>query len=71
MNAKTIDLQQLKQLFKDPTWVSFCIIWISHGIGGFGITFVLPNIIYDLGIEGTTVTQLMSMVCIHAEKAWP
>lgn len=61
MNTKTLDLQQISALLKDPTLVPFLLIWITHGIGGFGITFVLPNVIYDLGMTDTAISQLMTM----------
>ncbi|MBE3041972.1 hypothetical protein IMZ48_05200 [Candidatus Bathyarchaeota archaeon] len=37
------------------------MIWITHGIGGFGITFVLPSVIYELGISNTAISQVMTM----------
>lgn len=62
MNSKTCDLGQIKSLFQNPTLVPFLVIWITHGIGGFGITFILPTVIYELGITDTAVSQLMTMV---------
>lgn len=62
MESKTFDLDQIKAMFKNPTFVPFLIIWITHGIGGFGITFVLPTVIYELGISDTAISQLMTMV---------
>lgn len=44
----------------------FLVIWITHGIGGFGITFILPTIIYELGISDTAVSQLMTMPAYSA-----
>ncbi|KUI69211.1 hypothetical protein VM1G_04905 [Cytospora mali] len=44
-----------------PPSSPFLAIWITHGIGGFGITFVLPTVIYDLGISDTAISQLMTM----------
>ncbi|KAK7716293.1 hypothetical protein SLS64_003445 [Diaporthe eres] len=61
MQSKTFDLDQIKAMFKNPTLVPFLIIWITHGIGGFGITFVLPTVIYELGISDTAISQLMTM----------
>ena len=61
MRAKTWDFEQVKSLFKDPTFVPFLFIWITHGIGGWGISFVLPTVIYELGISGTANSQLMTM----------
>lgn len=62
MESKTFDLGQIKAMFKNPTFVPFLVIWITHGIGGFGITFVLPTVIYELGISDTAISQLMTMV---------
>ncbi|KAL1846979.1 hypothetical protein Daus18300_014083 [Diaporthe australafricana] len=61
MTSKTFDLGQIKAMFKNPTFVPFLLIWITHGIGGFGITFVLPTVIYELGISDTAISQLMTM----------
>lgn len=61
MEAKTWDSKQVKSLSKDPTFIPFLMIWITHGIGGWGISFVLPTVIYELGISGTANTQLMTM----------
>jgi hypothetical protein len=65
MNAKTFSLEQTKSLFKDPTFVPFLLIWITHGIGGWGISFVLPTVIYELGISNTAISQIMTMVSFH------
>jgi MFS family permease len=62
MKAKTFNASQVKELFLDPTLVPFLLIWIMHGIGGWGISFVLPTVIYDLGISGSATSQLMTMV---------
>lgn len=62
MHAKTFDWNQIKELFKDPTFVPFTMIWITHGIGGWGISFVLPTVIYELGISNTGISQVMTMV---------
>jgi hypothetical protein len=62
MGAKTFNVQQALNLFKDPTFVPFLMIWITHGIGGWGISFVLPTVIYELGISNTAFSQLMTMV---------
>ncbi|PVH95349.1 MFS general substrate transporter [Periconia macrospinosa] len=61
MNAKTFSLEQTKSLFKDPTFIPFLLIWITHGIGGWGISFVLPTVIYELGISNTAISQIMTM----------
>ncbi|TQN65548.1 MFS transporter prlL [Colletotrichum shisoi] len=61
MNAKTFNLQQVKELFRNPTFIPFLMIWITHGIGGWGISFVLPTVIYELGISNTAISQVMTM----------
>jgi MFS transporter, ACS family, DAL5 transporter family protein len=63
MKANTFNLEQVKELFRDPSFVPFLMIWITHGIGGWGISFVLPTVIYELGISdtGTAISQVMTM----------
>jgi len=61
MSAKTFDLGQIKGLFKSPTFLPFLMIWITHGIGGWGISFVLPTVIYELGVSNTAISQVMTM----------
>ncbi|KAF1843565.1 MFS general substrate transporter [Cucurbitaria berberidis CBS 394.84] len=61
MRAKTFDLEEIKSLFKSPTFFPFLMIWITHGIGGWGISFVLPTVIYELGISNTAISQVMTM----------
>lgn len=65
MQEKTFSWEQTKSLFKDPTFVPFLMIWITHGIGGWGISFVLPTVIYELGISNTAISQVMTMVSSH------
>jgi hypothetical protein len=62
MQAKTLDYDQTIALFKNSTFVPFLVIWITHGIGGWGISFVLPTVIYELGISDTAISQVMTMV---------
>ena len=38
------------------------MIWITHDIGDWGISFVLPTVIYELGISNTAISQVMTMV---------
>ncbi|XHF99884.1 hypothetical protein AWENTII_003369 [Aspergillus wentii] len=64
MSAKTFNWKEVKTLLSDPTFLSFSLLWITHGIGGWGISFVLPTVIYELGMTDTAVSQLMSMVCL-------
>ncbi|KAH6695450.1 major facilitator superfamily domain-containing protein [Plectosphaerella plurivora] len=63
MKASTFNFEQVKDLFRDPTFLPFLMIWITHGIGGWGISFVLPTVIYELGISGTgtAISQVMTM----------
>lgn len=60
-HAKTWNGEQVRALFKDPTFPAFTMIWVCHAIGGWGITTVLPTVIYELGLTGTAVAQLMTM----------
>lgn len=62
MKAKTINFEQVKELFRSSTFIPFLMIWITHGIGGWGISFVLPTVIYELGISNTAISQVMTMV---------
>lgn len=68
MDSKTFETDQIKAMFRNPTFVPFLIIWITHGIGGFGITFVLPTVIYELGISDTAISQLMTMVSMTCRR---
>ncbi|KZM28224.1 uncharacterized protein EKO05_0011030 [Ascochyta rabiei] len=61
MHAKTFDFDQIRELFRSTTFVPFLMIWITHGIGGWGISFVLPTVIHELGISNTAVSQVMTM----------
>lgn len=56
------DWASLLQLFKDPTFYTFTVYWICHGIGGFGVGYALPTVIYQLGFTTTTKSQLMNIV---------
>jgi hypothetical protein len=59
--AKTWDLSEARGLVTDPTFYSFNMLWIFHSIGGWGISLVLPTVIYELGLQGSATTQLMTM----------
>jgi MFS family permease len=59
--AKTWNLAQAKSLVTDPSFLSFNMLWVFHSIGGWGISLVLPTVIYDLGLEGSATSQLMTM----------
>ena len=56
------DFKTLKVLFADPTVYTFSIYWLAHGIGGFGIAYALPTVIYQLGFTTTSLSQLMNIV---------
>lgn len=59
--AKTWNPGQVKALFKDPTFPTFIMIWVFHAIGGWGVSTVLPTVIYQLGLTDTAIAQLMTM----------
>lgn len=69
MQAETFSVEQMKVLLRGPTFIPFLMIWITHGIGGWGITFVLPTVIYELGISNTAISQVMTMASSHS--FWP
>jgi MFS family permease len=56
------DFRSLKVLFSDPTTYTFSTYWIGHGIGGFGVGYALPTVIYQLGFTTTSLSQLMNIV---------
>ncbi|KAI1802750.1 major facilitator superfamily domain-containing protein [Daldinia bambusicola] len=56
------DFESLKRLLKDPTFYTFSLFWICHGIGRFGIGTVLPTVIYELGFTTTSNSQLMNLI---------
>jgi hypothetical protein len=56
------DFASLKDMAKDPTLYTFSLYWICHGIGGFGVGFALPTVIYQLGFTTTAYSQLMNIV---------
>ncbi|KAK3701817.1 hypothetical protein LTR37_015239 [Vermiconidia calcicola] len=59
--AKTWNKDQVKALFTDPTFPTFTMIWVCHAIGGWGVSTVLPTVIYELGLTDTAKAQLMTM----------
>ncbi|KAL7917147.1 high-affinity nicotinic acid transporter [Trichoderma austrokoningii] len=61
MRGSTWDWNQVKDMLRNPTFVPFLVIWAAHGIGGYGITFILPSVVYELGISNTAIAQLMTM----------
>ena len=56
------DWASLKDLFKNPTLYTFSLYWICHAIGGFGINYALPTVVYQLGFTTTAKSQLMNIV---------
>jgi MFS family permease len=63
------DWKSLRVLIKDPTLYTFTLYWICHGIGGFGIGFSLPTVVYQLGFTNTTYSQLMNIVSPGSKEA--
>ncbi len=62
MSGKAWDGAQAMALLKDATFWSFILIWLGEGIGGFGITYTFPSVVYELGFTGTAEAQLATMV---------
>jgi hypothetical protein len=62
---KNWDWASLKVMARDPTLYTFSLYWICHGIGGFGVGFALPTVIYQLGFTTTAYSQLMNIVSAH------
>ncbi|KAH7086379.1 major facilitator superfamily domain-containing protein [Paraphoma chrysanthemicola] len=60
-NTTHWDWSSLKAMAKDTTLYTFSLYWICHGIGGFGIGFALPTVIYQLGFTTTANSQLMNI----------
>jgi len=56
------DFTTLITLFSDPTVYTFGTYWLAHGIGGFGVSYALPTVIYQLGFTTTSLSQLMNIV---------
>lgn len=56
------DWPGVKALLKSPTLYTFSIYWIGHGVGGFGVQYALPTVIYELGFSSTALSQLMNIV---------
>lgn len=56
------DWSGVKALFSSSTLYTFSIYWIGHGIGGFGVHYALPTVIYELGFTTTAYSQLMNIV---------
>ncbi|KAJ5388153.1 Major facilitator superfamily domain general substrate transporter [Penicillium cosmopolitanum] len=58
---KSWDWAGIKALFSSPTLYTFSVYWIGHGIGGFGVNYALPTVIYELGFTSTALSQLMNI----------
>ncbi|KAJ6091178.1 hypothetical protein N7467_003147 [Penicillium canescens] len=58
---KSWDWDAIKVLFSSPTVYTFTLYWIGHGIGGFGVNYALPTVIYELGFTSTALSQLMNI----------
>lgn len=58
---KTFSWHDIKALLKQPTFYTYTFVWLFQGLGGWGISYVLPTIIYELGFTDTAKTQLMAM----------
>lgn len=61
MESENFSWRQVKALLRTPSFVPFLLVWVTHGIGGWGVSFVLPSVIYDLGMSSTAVAQIMTM----------
>lgn len=49
-------------MLKEPTFYTFSLYWVCHAIGGFGIGYALPTVVYELGFTTTANSQLMNIV---------
>jgi hypothetical protein len=56
--SKTWITSEFISIFKDPATLTFLLIWICHSIGGWGISLVLPTVIYDLGFSVSAISQV-------------
>ncbi|KAG6812016.1 hypothetical protein H0H92_004745 [Tricholoma furcatifolium] len=59
--AKTWDWQQVVELFKDPTTWTWTAVWFFHAVGGFGLSYALPTVIYQLGFTTSALSNVLSM----------
>lgn len=55
------DLQQIKQVLTDFKTLLFMVIFFCHSVGASGVATVLPTVILDLGMTGSTKSQLLTM----------
>ncbi|KNZ75544.1 Putative tartrate transporter, partial [Termitomyces sp. J132] len=47
--AKTWDWKQVVALVKNPSFWSWNLVSFFHAVGGFGLSFALPTVIFELG----------------------
>ncbi|KAJ3843045.1 major facilitator superfamily domain-containing protein [Lentinula raphanica] len=60
--ARTWDPDQVFRLiFRDPTFWTFSATWFCHAVGGFGLSYVLPTVIFELGFTTTALSNVLSM----------
>ncbi|KAF8876114.1 MFS general substrate transporter [Mucidula mucida] len=59
--SKTWDTPQVIRLVSDPSFWSFSAVWFCHAVGGFGLSYVLPTVIYELGFTTTALSNVLSM----------
>lgn len=55
--ARTWDWKQVIGLFKNPTFWSWNSVWFCHAVGGFGLSFALPTVIFQLGLVSDVKLQ--------------
>jgi len=41
--------------------VQFILIWIGHAVGGYSVALVLPTVFFELKLESTNITQLLTL----------
>lgn len=58
---KAWDFQQVKDLFRDLSTYTFLLVFLCHPLASAGVATVLPTVILDLGMAGSTKTQLLTM----------
>jgi hypothetical protein len=61
MYAETFNADQIKSLFKIATFVPFLMILATHGIDGWGISFILPTVIHELVICNIAMSQILTI----------
>ncbi|KAG7446707.1 MFS general substrate transporter [Guyanagaster necrorhizus] len=59
--GKTWDREEVLRLLVDPTFWTFSAVWFCHAVGGFGLSYVLPTVIYELGFTTTALSNVLSM----------